>query len=292
MNDRIRTARTTGVLYLALALFGMFGFLIARGNLYVEGDAAATVANLVGKESLARFGLAAEMGAVVAQVLVALWFFRLFRDVDSFAAGALAVFGAFNAGAILVAAGFTAAAIGMSTGDLQGLAGGQPSTALLMMELNGVLWGIGQLFFGLWLIPMGRLVVTSGYMPRLLGRLLVAGGVVYIAIAFQTYLWPDAPAALADVLVLVPTAGELWMIGCLLTTGLRRKAASAELLDPVEPPSRLVRAVGGGRSAREGRAAVVCVVREGSYGARCSRRLFLDQSGRGSLTPYLAREGF
>ncbi|MCC3765040.1 DUF4386 domain-containing protein [Glycomyces sp. TRM65418] len=229
-DDPVRTARLTGVLYLALALFGMFGFLIARGNLYVEGDAVATAANLADKESLARLGLAAEMGAAVAQVLVALWFYRLLRGVNAFAAGALALFGSFNAAAILVAAGFTAAAANMSTGDMTGLAGGQPGTALLMMELNGVLWGVGQLFFGLWLIPMGRLVATSGHMPRLLGHLLLAGGFVYLAIAFQTYLWPDAPTALIDGLVLVPTAGELWMIGYLLTRGLRRNALERGLV--------------------------------------------------------------
>lgn len=227
-DDIIRTARTTGGLYLALGLLGMFSFLIARSNLYVEGDAAATAANFADKEFLARLGLAAEMGVVIAQALLALWFFRLFRSVNSFTAGALALFASFNAAAILVAAGFTAAAIGVATGGIPGLEGGQAETALLMMELNGVLWGVGQLFFGLWLIPMGRLAVTSGYMPRLLGYLLIAGGFVYIAIAFLTYLWPDLPSALSDILVLIPSAGEFWMIGYLLTVGVRRKALDRE----------------------------------------------------------------
>ena len=83
------TARWTGVFYLGLALAGLVGFIFVRGELFVVDDATATLANLVEQESLARFGVAVDMTVVLTQALAAVWFFRLFRDDDSFAAGSI-----------------------------------------------------------------------------------------------------------------------------------------------------------------------------------------------------------
>ncbi|WP_199036033.1 DUF4386 domain-containing protein [Glycomyces salinus] len=220
-NELVRTARVTGALYLGLGLSGILGFMVARSSLYAEGDAEATFANLLEHETLARLALTGEMAVVVTQVLVALWFFRLFRGVNSFAAGSLATFGLMNAVAILTGAAFTATALEVAGG---GVGGDDAATVQLMFELNEAAWGIGQLFFGLWLIPMGRLAVRSGYLPRPLGHLLVVGGIVYIAVAFLTYLWPDMPEGLPLGLAMVPTVGEFWTIGYLLIVGVRRKA--------------------------------------------------------------------
>jgi hypothetical protein len=89
----LRVARTTGLLYLGLAVTGVLGFLVIRTRLFDPDDPAATLANLVEHESLARFGIAVGLGIVITQALVAVWFDRLFRSVDHFAAGALAAFG-------------------------------------------------------------------------------------------------------------------------------------------------------------------------------------------------------
>ena len=96
------TSRNTGLFYLALAITGMLAFLFARAELYVAGDAAATVTNLVQQEGLARFGIAAELALVGFQALAALWFYKLFRKVNSFAAISLASFGMVNAIGILI----------------------------------------------------------------------------------------------------------------------------------------------------------------------------------------------
>jgi hypothetical protein len=101
-----------------------------------------------------------------------------------------------------------------------GAAGGNGGNAQLMYALSGHLWGAGNLFFGLWLIPMGRCVLQSGTMPRLLGHLLIVGGVGYVLSGFLTYLAPGLPIVTA-VLVVPATIGEFWMIGYLLVRGSR-----------------------------------------------------------------------
>lgn len=231
MTTMKSTARLTGLAYLGLALTGLLGFLMVRQQVFVPGDAAATTANLVEHEALARFGVAVDLTAVLTQALAALWFFRLFRRADAFAAGAIAAFGLVNAIVILVGVMFSATALETA---LAAAPGGDPSaTAQLLYELQGTAWSVGGLFFGLWLMPMGWLAWRSGLMPKLLGWVLVAGGVGYVLSTYVTYLAPSL-AWSSSVLTLPATAGELWMVGYLLWKGVRAEAA-ASAGDPRHP---------------------------------------------------------
>jgi hypothetical protein len=85
---------------------------------------------------------------------------------------------------------------------------------------------VGGLFLGLWLVPMGLLVLRCAGMPVLLGRLLVAGGVGYVLSAFVASLAPGAPPV-ADALTFPATIGEVWMIGYLLHGGVFRRPGEA-----------------------------------------------------------------
>jgi len=200
-DDRdLRTARITAALYLGLAITGGLGFLLIRPALFEPGDAAATLANLVDNPGFARLGVALEMGVVMTQALVALWFFRLFRSVDAFAAGAIAVFGMVNAVAILGSAAFLATALDVALEPV-----GDPGTAQLLYLVSDNIWGVGALFFGLWLIPMGWCVLRSGSMPRALG-----------------YLAPDA-GPVVDLVTIPATIGEVWIIGHLFFRGIGRR---------------------------------------------------------------------
>jgi len=219
------TARLTGLAYLGLAISGMVGFLLVRQQLYVPGDAATTTANLVGNEALARLGIAIDLTVVLTQALAALWFFKLFRRVDAFAAGAIAAFGLVNAVVILVAAVFSATALDVALGGTAP-AGDRAATAQLLYELTGASWNLGGMFFGLWLIPMGWLAWRSGYMPRPLGWVLIVGGVGYVLSTYVIYLAPDF-AESSYVLTVPATVGELWMVGHLLWKGVRPGVAHA-----------------------------------------------------------------
>lgn len=211
----VRTARTTGLLYLALAIVGMLGFLVFRPALFSAQDPAATLANLVAREQMARLGIALEMAIAITQTLLALWFFRLFRAVDDFAAGAIAVLGLVSAIIILVSAAALATALQVALAP-SGLDSG---AAQLMHLLSTNAWQTGNVFFGLWLIPMGWCVLKSRWMPRALGWVLIAGGAGYVLNAFVGYLAPAA-GPLAGLLVLPAMIGEFWMIGYLLIRGV------------------------------------------------------------------------
>jgi hypothetical protein len=219
--ELVHTARTTGLLYLGLAITGLLGYMLVRNQLFVAHDPEATFANLTQHESLARLGIVMEMGVVITQALVALWFYRLFKGVNAFAASSIAAFGLVSAVAILGSAAMLATALDVSKDVSLTVSGGAATTAQLLYVMSGHVWIIAGIFFGLWLIPMGWLARRSGWMPGLLGWILMIGGVGYVANALLSYLLPNAGPAV-DLLTLPATIGELWMVGYLCLRGVRR----------------------------------------------------------------------
>lgn len=231
-SSLVGTARATGVLYLGMALAGGIGFLLLRPRIFDAGDPAATLGHLLADEQVARLGIALEMTLVVLGTLTALWFYRLFRTVDAFSAVAILVFGMVNSIAQLSSAAFLASALDVALSP----GGGAVSDAQLLYVVSGNLWGVGALGFGLWLIPMGWCVLRSGWMPRPLGWLLIAGGSGYVLSAFVGYLAP-ATGVLATVLTVPASVGEFWMIGYLLVRGVRRTELLSNATDADVAPT-------------------------------------------------------
>ena len=226
MNDLRKTARVTGLWYLGLAISGALGFLLVRPLLHVPASPAQTAKNLVEHEALAGVGVALELGVVATQAMAAVWFYKLFRRLNSVAAGALAAFGLVNAVAILGSAALMAAAVEVAGDPSLAPAHDVPATVQLLFLLSSKAWGVGALFFGLWLIPMGHVVLSSGRLPKGLGWTLVVGGSGYVLSAFLANGVAGTPNWLVDALSVPATVGEFWMIGYLLFVGIRPSAAS------------------------------------------------------------------
>lgn len=208
--------RLAGLAYLGLAITGLLGFLMVRSELYADGDPARTLANLIERQSLARIGIALELGIATSQALAAVWFAKLFRATDAFAAGALALFGMVNAIVVLASAAMMGTALHVALG----LNGIDPKLSHLMFVISGEFWQVGNIGFGLWLIPMGWLTWQASFGHRALGWILIVGGVAYVLGAFVAVLVPDA-GSWVGLFPMVGTVGEFWMIGLLLWTGLR-----------------------------------------------------------------------
>jgi len=216
-KELVGTARIAGVWYLVLAIAGVVGFLVLHPQIYVSGDLPQTVANLSEHETIARLRLLLEFAIVISQAMAAVYFFKLFKDIDHVASWALAAWGTMNAGVIMISAIAMGGAINVANTTLI------MSDKLIMIQIFDQViknaWGVGSLFFGLWLIPMGYIVVSSQRMPLWLGRTLILGGVGYIASAFLSYA--GFRFSWVDMLTIPATIGEFWMIGYLLVFGIR-----------------------------------------------------------------------
>jgi len=227
MTDTVKTARATGAWYLGLAITGMLGFLFLRPQLIEENDSAATLANLIDQPGLAHLLVMLEMGTVITQALAAVYFYKLFRPINPTAAYATATFGMINSVAIMASGAFMATANSIAADASLAPSGDASGTVGFMYELSANAWGMGALFFGLWLIPMGWVAVTSARLPRLLGWILVVGGVGYVVSGLIGYGIADAPGWLVEGLAFPATVGEFWMIGYLLIKGIRPATSRA-----------------------------------------------------------------
>src|SRR5258708_37060733 len=64
----------------------------------------------------------------------------------------------------------------------------------LFLDLHKQGINIAQIFWGLWLFPMGYLVFKSGFLPRILGILLMIGCFGYLTDSFVAFLLPSLNA--------------------------------------------------------------------------------------------------
>ncbi len=221
INDKQRelvtTARTAGVWYLMMAISGILGFLIFHRQVFDSQDAQKTLANLTDLESLARTRLLLEFAIIVSQALTAVWFYRLFRNINEWAAWSVGIWGMINSVAIMISAISMGAAIEIANSSQS------PDDKVMLIELLSSLiinaWGVGGLFFGLWLIPLGYIITSTKRMPVWLGRTLIAGGIGYLISTSINYLGIESPVL--RYLTVPATIGEFWMIGYLLIFGIR-----------------------------------------------------------------------
>lgn len=218
-KELVSAARAAGIWYLVLAIAGVLGFLVLHPQVYVAGQVSQTVANLQEQEMLARWRLLLEFVIILSQALAAVYFFKLFKDVNHFAAWCLAAWGMMNAAAIMISAMAMGGAIQVANTELP------VNEKLVMVQIFVQViknaWGVGSLFFGLWLIPMGYIVLSSQRMPVWLGRTLIVGGIGYIASTFLNY--GGLEYSWIDLLTIPASISEFWMIGYLLIFGIRAR---------------------------------------------------------------------
>jgi len=216
-NSLKTTARLTGLWYLLMVISGILGFLIFHPKIFTTGDPNSTLQNLINDDSIARIRLLLEFAIILAQVLTAFWFYKLFRSINESAAWAIAIWGTVNAVAIMISAIAMGSAI-----DIAGSSLAMDDQIILISAFQGIIehsWAAGSIFFGLWLIPMGHIVISSRRMPVWLGYTLIIGGTWYILSTLLYYFGIEA--SVTNYLTYPATIGEFWMIGYLLIFGIR-----------------------------------------------------------------------
>ncbi|MBN8186882.1 DUF4386 domain-containing protein [Salipiger thiooxidans] len=204
-------ARAAGVLYLAIIALGLTSELALRGALVVPGNAAETAARILAAPGLLRASLAADTVMALADVALAVLLYQLLRPVSAPVALAAMVFRLVQAGLIAASLLFQAGAL--LALEMQGEAGA--ATAQLAMALQAHGYDLGLVFFGVTCLLTGWLLARAGARPALLGWLIAASGLVYIAGSALRFLAPELGAAFEPA-YLLPMLAEsgfcLWLL--------------------------------------------------------------------------------
>jgi hypothetical protein len=186
-------ARVGGMLYLFIIVAALFGEGFVRGSLIVPRDPTATANNILGSEVLFRVGLAGEMLTCVCDVALAMILYFLLRPVSRNLALLAAFFRLTFVGIYGVAKLFEIAALA-ALGGADYLKAFEPQQlhdlAYLSLRVHSLGYGASLLFFGFCCVVFGYLIYQSGYLPRILGALLVIGGVGYVVFSLAQMLAP------------------------------------------------------------------------------------------------------
>jgi len=194
MDQLKRESRIAGLLYLVVVLTGPFVLLYVPGKIHVAGDAGATASNILAHESLFRASILLSIVGQIAFVLTVLALYRLLRRVSADLAGVMVVL-------ILLDAPLALLSIANQVATLAFVRGGEflavfgeaqrhaIATFLLQVDRQGAL--VSEVFWGLWLLPLGLLVWRSGFLPSLIGGWLFANGLVYLVTSTTGLLAPQ-----------------------------------------------------------------------------------------------------
>jgi hypothetical protein len=219
-----RLARIAGVFYLLVGIFGGFAEGFVDPKMYVAGNAAATAANVLANLGLVRMAVVAHLVDAVFFVFTAMALYILLQHVHKNMARAMLILVILATGIISLNAVFQFEGLRVATDSAYAAAfGAAGSNALVLLLLDIQHYGTlaAQVFFGLWLAPLGYLAYKSGLFPRALGVVLVAATVCYLVDLLAAFLVPDLARQIHPFVVIVPAIAEIWMVLYLLVVGVR-----------------------------------------------------------------------
>ena len=215
--------RLTGLLYLLVSLPGAFALVYVPSQWLVQGDPAATIGNIMSSEPLFRLGIGAALVSQALFIVVAFALYDLFKGVNQRLAALMVTF---------IAAGIPIAFLNElnSVATLHLVHGGdllaalekpqRDALAMLFVELHKHGIEVAAIFWALWLFPMGLLVYRSGFVPRLLGILLILNCFAYLANSLASLSLPQYAATVTR-WTMPLHFGEVAFIFWLLIAGAR-----------------------------------------------------------------------
>ncbi len=212
-------ARVAGFLYVIANSPAPFALLYLPSRLIVRGDAAATANNIMASESLFRLAIAGSLFNSIAMIFVVLALYQLLKVVSKNMASLMVIFvlAAVPIG-MLTELNQLAVLSLLSGADYLNVFTADQLHALVMLFLNlhrdGVL--TAQIFWGLWLFPLGYLVFKSGFLPRILGVLLMIACFGYVIQSFAVFLLPNLNVNI----IFFTSWGELFFVLWLLIKGV------------------------------------------------------------------------
>lgn len=203
MNSLKKQAHIAGFLYTLDAIIAPFSLFYVPSKL-AEGFS----------EPLLRLGILSEFIYQSLEIFMVIVLFTLFAEVNKHLARQMLVLGLIpipivflntlnEIGAILAS---------KSDGALNGLTS-------LFLHLHSAGLEVAGIFWGLWLVPFGLLIMRSGFIPRLIGLSSIIGGIGYTLGSVASLCFPEA--GLVGPLANILEIGELPAIFWLLIKGAR-----------------------------------------------------------------------
>jgi len=221
MGSNKKTARIAGLIWLLMFIFGPVAQII-RSRLFIAGDMGATAHNIMTNEFLFRLGFVSDLMMMVSFLLLPLVLYKLLSSVDKNLAILMVIFVMVSVpmNMLNLLNEFTALQL-LSGSSYLGIFDAVELQAQAMLHYDLYLHGyeIANVFFALWLVPLGLLVYKSNFLPRFLGVLLVIGGISLFIEVLIYFLLPGY-AMINNMLLIPQTLAEFVFLFWVLIRGI------------------------------------------------------------------------
>jgi hypothetical protein len=217
MNSTKKAARVAGSLYLLASIPGIFCLLYIPSAFIVRGDATATANKILNSEFVFRIGILSELISYTGFIFVVRALYRLLNGVNKAHASLMATLMLVSIPISLLNVLNGIAALTLIRGaDFLSVFDKPQRDALGMLFLNLHFQGlmVAQVFWGLWLIPFGVLVFKSGFLPRILGVLLIIACFGYLSNSLVAFglLPADVVSRITGQLTICELPIILWLL--------------------------------------------------------------------------------
>ena len=214
LKAQARTARIAGLLYTLMVPLAAFGILFIPTKFIVEGDAAATVANLLANEGTFRLGILSALTVQVCHIFIVLLLYKLLQPVNR------------NMAVLMVVFMLTSIPLAMLNelnhfAALFAACGGTAEMVEQFFKLYDAGILIAGIFWGLWLFPMGILVYRSQFLPKTLGVVLLVASVFYVIDSFLSLGVSGYEGTAIAQIIEIPLYGEILFPLWLLIRGVK-----------------------------------------------------------------------
>ena len=202
-----KTARLAGILYLSLIPLGVFGIIYVPSSLIVPENITTTISNIIENETLFRWSIISALVVQLVNIILVLLLFKVFKDTNKAMAALMVIFSL-----LAVPIAFLNEINNLAVLHLldQSSESQQLISVFLNLHQQGII--IAQVFWGLWLFPLGYLVYQSGYMPKFIGILLIIGCVGYVVDSFTLILLPQFKITFSEFTFLGEVIFPLWLL--------------------------------------------------------------------------------
>lgn len=193
MNTTQKTARVAGFLYLIYIIVHVLADVFGRSKIIVFDDAAATAQNMMASEWQFQVGFISDLLAAMLFLLAAWALYVLLKRINQNVA---LLFLLLNLGGVAVQCFSDLFLVGsqmlVSSPDYLDVfpADQLQAFAMLFLNLHKNGFMVAQIFYGAWLFPLGYLVFKSGFLPRILGIVLMVHCAFWLMTFLQFFLFP------------------------------------------------------------------------------------------------------
>jgi hypothetical protein len=228
-------ARIVGILSLAGIVTGAFGIGYIPNTFIVDGDASATVHNILVHETLFRLGFASHLFELLLNIPAEIIGYILIRRVNGIVA-AIALCGGvlgISIEAVDMLSGYVPLKLAVEGSALGAFSPEQlHALSYISVQLQDAGLLLSFVFYGLDELLSGFLIFRSHFLPRVLGVLLGISGLCYFTHGFLSFLAPSLDARLYPYILFPCLPGEgsisLWMA----TVGLNVAKWKAWMAEP------------------------------------------------------------